>query len=161
MQEADQHRQINLMRNALVLAARKCQALEGELKRANETIKQLHLDHSTNEAGAGARAIAPTNNTPEELEDLLAKLHGLSASSAVSIEERNKLQAYIVDRLQATNNSQQEVALKESRRGEDMARQELETAKQQIEALKVKLSLVSSRNMGTLCYEVPISQESR
>ena len=148
MQEADQHRQINLMRNALVLAARKCQALEGELKRANETIKQLHLDHSTNEAGARARAgaIAPSKKTPEELEDILAKLHCLSASSALSREERNKLQAYIVDRLQATNDSQQEVALKESRRGEDMARQELETAKQQIEALKVKLSLVSSRN---------------
>ena len=85
-----------------------------------------------------------SNKTPQELEDILARVHDLPVSSVLQ-EERLKIQAYVVDMLQATKDQQQEVALKESQRGEDAARQELLTAKKQIEALKTKLSLVSSR----------------
>ena len=77
--EDQQQRHINLMRNALVLAAKKCQALEQDLKRANETIQQLHLDNQT----TGSAAVDPplSNKTPQELEDILARVHDLPVSS--------------------------------------------------------------------------------
>lgn len=123
------HRQFDVVRKALVLAAKKCQSMEQQLKHADETIEQLRRDH--------APAAAVLSKTPEELEEILAKLHGLPAS-AVSREERRKIRSYVNDIIQTTKEHQHQEALQESRRREESARQELEAAKEKIAALQLK-----------------------
>jgi hypothetical protein len=129
----EQQRHLSVLRNAVVLAARKCQSLEQQLKHANETIDQLQLDQEN----------LAQSKTPEELEDILARLHGVPASS-VSREERKKIRSYVVDMLQSTKDQQHQVALRESRCREESSHQELEAAKKQIQVLQARLSSFTS-----------------
>lgn len=135
----EQHKELRVTRNALVLAAKKCQSLEHQLKTANETIDRLHLEQSPNATSATTHGAV--SKTPKEMEELLLKLHGVSVST-MSPEERRK---YVEDMLQLTSKDPQHTnVLQESLREEAATRCELEDAKKKIRRLQAMILESSS-----------------
>ena len=165
-ESVDWGRQLKTTRNALVMAARKCQSLEQQLKQANETIDKLQLEQNpehcttiqsleerivTLEAenrqlqnAQGCDASRSSNcTTPAELEVILSNLHGVPASS-VSQEERQKIRKYVLDMIDSTKDQNQKLALIQSQKRESDARRSLKIAEDRILSLEAKLNNFTS-----------------
>lgn len=170
-------------RNALVMAARKCQSLEQQLKQANQTIDRLQLEHNPRqsaiihsleerlEALEAENRILRKNNardaasksapkTPGELEDILAKLHNVPASS-VSHDERQKIRKYVLDMIDSTKDQNQKVALERSQQRELDARRSLQLSKDRIRSLQAQLDRFTGKANGDGEILDPIKEAHR
>lgn len=138
------HRQaLRTTRNALVTAAKKCHALEEQLKRANETIDRLQLEQTPNPYALSLEQSLHTTtssatNTSAELEDILGKLHNVPAAS-VSRDDRERIRKYVLHMLESTKSANQEAALQQSQQREAESRRQLQAAEERIKSLETKL----------------------
>lgn len=155
----DSHHQqryaLRTTRNALVMAAKKCQALEEQLKQANQTIDKLQSEQTTihsrkaleeriealeadNHVLRSVASKAQVPKTPAELEEILAKLHNVPAAS-VSHDERKKIRKFVLEMLESTKSASQQLALDQSQQRESDTRRQLQVAQERIELLESQL----------------------
>lgn len=133
-------------RKAVVIAARKCQELEEQLKSANESIEQLQLenDHTATTAKllreiqdlkAENQALQsiqePASKTSQaELEGILEKLHATPVHS-VSQDERRRIRQYVRDMVDQTEEE------KEPANGSQELQAEIASLRKQLAAARI------------------------
>ncbi len=150
-----QRHALRTTRNALVMAAKKCQSLEEQLKQANQTIDRLQpeqdpipsveaLEERLKSLEADNRVLRSAgtkdeaSKTPEELEEILAKLHNVPAVS-VSHDERQKIRKYVLEMLESTKTASHQLILEQSQQRELDTRRQLQSALERIESLEAQL----------------------
>lgn len=148
-------------RNALVLAAKKCQLLETQLRRANETIEhqqreleERESDDTENVNVGNAQRQQATRSRKEneasdsnlpsdaEIENFLSKLRSLP-SKAKSHADRQQIRQRVSDWLQQAVDMRNDRSLLQFQRREQLANQKLEIAQEQIETLQSQLHLAN------------------